>query len=598
LGALALWGKRNAQTENMQTSTQEKRDRQTTKRGKGRFETCPYRPTQTAGRRVNTVCPCVFIILIFGGIIVKKILSVVLAIGLCLGLAVTAAAADEPVMTFVDAGGVTHEAASVNSFIVSGSSASKNLKYITEGMSQLITADGTVIVDKNGKVVVPAGTYNLIGPFSNGLAYVYKDGKSGYIDKTGALAIPLEFDSANTFGNGLAAVVKDDKYFYIDTTGKTAFQLHDDYWSPNTFNDGLAAVWQDEHYGYIDTTGKLVIPAEYTNDMGPFAFSDGLAIFEVWEDNVRKVGYIDKAGTTVVPAEYDYVGIFREQLGQVEIDGKYGFLDKTGTLVIPAVYDSAGDFSEGLAPVRKDGKWGYIDNTGALVIPNEYNIAGSFNNGLAAVRKEENGKYGYIDKAGKEVIPFIYNIYNSLNYVYEFNDGVAWVGLENSLLLIDTSGNVIAGNSATAPVPPSPATAKPTSSHVLVNGTQTSFDAYNISDNNYFKLRDLAYVLSGTPKQFEVGYDDATKAITLTSGQSYTAVGGEMESSGTGNKAATPTSSKIYLDGAEISLTAYNIGGYNYFKLRDIGQAFDFGVDWDGASQTIAIDTGKGYTPG
>jgi hypothetical protein len=141
-------------------------------------------------------------------------------------------------------------------------------------------------------------------------------------------------------------------------------------------------------------------------------------------------------------------------------------------------------------------------------------------------------------------------------------------------------------------------TAKPTSSPVLVNGTQTSFDAYNIADNNYFKLRDLAFVLSGTPKQFEVGYDNATKAITLTSGQSYTAEGGEMEGSGAGNKAATPTSSKIYLDGAEISLTAYNIGGYNYFKLRDIGQAFDFGVDWDGASQTIAIDTGKGYTPG
>jgi hypothetical protein len=142
-----------------------------------------------------------------------------------------------------------------------------------------------------------------------------------------------------------------------------------------------------------------------------------------------------------------------------------------------------------------------------------------------------------------------------------------------------------------------PLTSKPTASLVLVNGAQTSFDAYNIADNNYFKLRDLAFVLSGTPKQFEVGYDDATKAITLTSGQSYTAEGGEMEGSGAGNKAANPTSSKIYLDGAEISLTAYNIGGYNYFKLRDIGQAFDFGVDWDGANNTIAIDTSKGYTP-
>ena len=40
----------------------------------------------------------------------------------------------------------------------------------------------------------------------------------------------------------------------------------------------------------------------------------------------------------------------------------------------------------------------------------------------------------------------------------------------------------------------------PTSSIVLVNGEAVSFQAYNIGDNNYFKLRDIAFVLSGTEK--------------------------------------------------------------------------------------------------
>jgi hypothetical protein len=31
--------------------------------------------------------------------------------------------------------------------------------------------------------------------------------------------------------------------------------------------------------------------------------------------------------------------------------------------------------------------------------------------------------------------------------------------------------------------------------------------------------------------------------------------------------------------------------------LRDIGQALDFGVTWDGAKNTIVIDTTTGYTP-
>jgi ABC-type sugar transport system substrate-binding protein len=134
-------------------------------------------------------------------------------------------------------------------------------------------------------------------------------------------------------------------------------------------------------------------------------------------------------------------------------------------------------------------------------------------------------------------------------------------------------------------------TARPTAEKVLVNGRHVVFDAYNINDNNYFKLRDLAFALSGTGSQFEVTWDSANNAILLTSGLKYTPVSGEMESKGTENKAAVPTSSSIFLDGSALALTAYNIGNNNYFKLRDVAAAIGFGVDWDGASQTITIET-------
>lgn len=140
-------------------------------------------------------------------------------------------------------------------------------------------------------------------------------------------------------------------------------------------------------------------------------------------------------------------------------------------------------------------------------------------------------------------------------------------------------------------------TAVPTQSTVLVNGTLTAFDAYNINGSNYFKLRDLAFAVNGTPKQFEVGWDADNNAISLTSGAAYTPIGGEMAVSGsTAPKAATPTTSRIFLDGGEASFTAFNIGGYNYFKLRDVAAAIDFAVIWDGATSTIGIDTSQGYT--
>ena len=148
---------------------------------------------------------------------------------------------------------------------------------------------------------------------------------------------------------------------------------------------------------------------------------------------------------------------------------------------------------------------------------------------------------------------------------------------------------------STANAAAAPLTATPTSSTVLVNGKIVAFDAYSISGNNYFKLRDIAYTLSGTVKQFAVGWDKANNAISLTSGRRYAEVGGEMAGKGTGTKTPNPTTSKIYLNEREIKLTAYNIGGNNYFKLRDIGKSLNFGVDWDAAKRTIAIDTNRRY---
>lgn len=141
------------------------------------------------------------------------------------------------------------------------------------------------------------------------------------------------------------------------------------------------------------------------------------------------------------------------------------------------------------------------------------------------------------------------------------------------------------------------ATATPNQSKVLVNGREMAFDAYTINGNNYFKLRDLASVLSGTDKRFDVSWDDTRKAIDLISDQRYTSVGGELAAGDGKNKNAELNTAPIYLDGEELQMAAYTINQNNYFKLRDIGQTFGFSVTWDGAQNAILIDTTQSYTP-
>ncbi|PKM51257.1 MAG: hypothetical protein CVV02_07825 [Firmicutes bacterium HGW-Firmicutes-7] len=136
------------------------------------------------------------------------------------------------------------------------------------------------------------------------------------------------------------------------------------------------------------------------------------------------------------------------------------------------------------------------------------------------------------------------------------------------------------------------ATATASASKVLVDGKQASFEAYNINNNNYFKLRDIAMAVNGTAKNFEVGYDSENNAIGLTSGKAYTAVGGELVvSANLTAKQATLSTSEVYLDGEKIQLTAYMINGNNYFKLRDIGEALGIAITWDPITNTIGIDT-------
>lgn len=56
---------------------------------------------------------------------------------------------------------------------------------------------------------------------------------------------------------------------------------------------------------------------------------------------------------------------------------------------------------------------------------------------------------------------------------------------------------------------------------------------------------------------------------------------------------ATPSGQMFYIDGQQTAMTAYLIGGSNYVKLRDVGQAVGFNVYWDG---TVQIESDKPYT--
>ena len=81
------------------------------------------------------------------------------------------------------------------------------------------------------------------------------------------------------------------------------------------------------------------------------------------------------------------------------------------------------------------------------------------------------------------------------------------------------------------------------------------------------------------------------KAITaMVTGM---AIGAALVSEAAAGIIAEPTWQKIYIDGQQVSMTAYNIAGNNFVRLRDIGQQVGFNVYWEDGVQ---IDTDAPYS--
>jgi hypothetical protein len=184
----------------------------------------------------------------------------------------------------------------------------------------------SMVIDKNGKKV--NFPYAEVSSFSDGLAtFVSKNGKVGFIDKTGKVVIKPLFDGASNFEGGYAragikgksGLPEDYRTGFIDKKGNIIVKpIYE--WA-SRFSEGLAVVKKGDKYGYVDVNGKEVIKPQFTqaND-----FSEGMA--------------------------YVYIGGFEDGYGRC-YGGRWCYIDKTGKIVIDRNYFHVAGFKDGIAQV-------------------------------------------------------------------------------------------------------------------------------------------------------------------------------------------------------------------------------------------------------
>lgn len=137
----------------------------------------------------------------------------------------------------------------------------------------------------------------------------------------------------------------------------------------------------------------------------------------------------------------------------------------------------------------------------------------------------------------------------------------------------------------------SSATAYPATMTVKLDGKRVKPVGYNIKGNNYYKLRDIAQILDGTTAKFDISWNEEDRVMDLFPGETYMPVGGELGEIPTKNKTAKPSTETVKVNDQIAPLAAYNVDGYNYFKLVDLGTTLGFSVDYDSKTRTVVMTT-------
>lgn len=126
-----------------------------------------------------------------------------------------------------------------------------------------------------------------------------------------------------------------------------------------------------------------------------------------------------------------------------------------------------------------------------------------------------------------------------------------------------------------------------------VDGTQVRFEAYNIGGYNYFRLQDLAIALKDTESRFSVTYDRTADTVSVITGVVCALTSRDEPALGDLSPVAVPSAQSVSIDGVSVRLSPYNIGGYNFFRLSDLGPFIGFGVAYDAGENSVRI-TGSG----
>lgn len=320
-------------------------------------------------------------------------------------------------------------------------------KLFSEGVCFARIGERRGLIDNTGTFIMEFGdSVRSVADFNNGLSRIdcgdWLINKIGIIDKEGKLVIPAnQYDvRIITDSNNDYLVVEgtnDNKdWFITDITGDTIGGTYDEILSG--FVNGLCAVKLNGKWGYIGKTGKLTIDTIY--DFARVFTDEGLARVSKGNEHF----FIDKMGNRVFSVDSTITG-FACNRAAVVLNGDKCFIDAHGKRVFSIDADEIFAFrkDDNMATIVKDGKASKIDTMGNVVLSTRYEYIGPFIGNIAPVEKDE--KWGFIDSIGNEIISVTNDKYDNAFHNKNSKLRAVWNNINDiwCMSYYDLKGNLI-----------------------------------------------------------------------------------------------------------------------------------------------------------
>lgn len=286
--------------------------------------------------------------------------------------------------------------------------------------------------------------YNFISKPEEDAA-IFKNKKYGYINASGEVIIPEEYDEARSFNDGFAIVKKDNKYGVIDNQNNIILPFNYD--ALENYGNARFLTKKDDKYGLVKETGNIAVIFDY--DVIDNKYSD-------YVPNNKKIknyyiakkgsfwGVIDKDGNILLPFEYDEICGADEKTVIVKKEEKFAVIKTDGTVIYP--FDSLPYTSVGGGYLFRGSIFKHVDlcdTNGKIIKENTEYIPMIYvdDNMLISIKGD---KKGAVDINGNITLDFEYDELKVLdeNYLYFEKKGKKGLikNLKEIILDFDFSG--------------------------------------------------------------------------------------------------------------------------------------------------------------